>query len=103
MKHVSSAAALAVIAGCCVAGGLVAWIATARAEPQVVSDLGAYKIQVDYYAPRDPRFKGLYERLQKRKVLEELGQFLAGVQWPTTFRLLMKQCPEAATPRPARG
>jgi Putative metallopeptidase len=57
------------------------------------------KIKFDYYEPRDPKLLPLYERLQRRRVLEELSQFLAPVRWPKTLRLIMKECP-AGTQRP---
>jgi hypothetical protein len=57
------------------------------------------RIKFDYYEPRDPKLVPLYERLQRRQVLEELSQFLAPVRWPKTLRLIMKECP-AGTRRP---
>jgi hypothetical protein len=96
MKRVSPAAILALTVIC-----LGALLARGQAQPQLVPDLHKYKIQVDYYAPRDPAFQSLYQKLQQRKVLEELGQFLAPVSWPKTLRLIMKQCPRSGTPTPA--
>src|SRR5262249_50133484 len=57
-------------------------------------------IAFDYYEPRDPAFMPLYEKLQKREVLEELSQFLAPVHWPKKLRLIMKQCPPARSDIP---
>ena len=50
-------------------------------------------IAYDYYEPRDPGYAQLYNKLQKRQILEELGQFLGPVRWPHKLRLLLKQCP----------
>lgn len=96
MKRINPAAALSLIAIC-----LGALLARGQAQPQLVADLRKYKIQVDYYAPRDRTLQPLYEKLQQRKVLEELGQFLAPVSWPKTLRLIMKQCPRSGMPTPA--
>jgi len=63
------------------------------------SELRNDKIKFDYYEPRDPKLFPLYERLQRRRVLEELSQFLAPLRWPKTLRLIMKECP-AGTRRP---
>jgi len=94
MKHTGSTLALVVNAIC-----LCAPVGQAHGQ-QLVSDLNAYNIQVDYYAPRDPSLQPLYQRLKNRKVLEELGQFLAPLKWPKTLRLLAKQCPDSGVPRP---
>jgi Putative metallopeptidase len=67
---------------------------------QTATDLRNEKIVVDYYEPRDPRFQPLYERLQKRRVLEELSQFLAPVRWPKTLRMIMKECPSSGVSWP---
>ena len=56
-------------------------------------------IAIDYYEPRDPDLLPLYQKMRQRRVLQELSQFLAAVQWPKTLRLLMKECPEG-TPGP---
>jgi hypothetical protein len=93
MERVGPALAIVITAG---------WLcAPAQAQtPQLVPDLGKYNIKIDYYAPRDAQYDSNYQKLQQRKVLEELGQFLAPVKWPKTFRLIMKQCSEAALPTP---
>lgn len=93
MKQIGTALAGALIAGCL-------GIATADAQnAQLISDLLARHIKVDYYAPRDAVYQTYYQTLQQRDVLERLGQFLAPVNWPHTVRLLAKECP-ASVPRP---
>jgi hypothetical protein len=57
-------------------------------------------IAFDYYEPRNQALVPLYQRLQKRQVLENLSQFLAPVKWPKKLRLIMKECPAAAAGRP---
>jgi hypothetical protein len=92
MKPIGSAAALAFILSIAGVTGL-----HAQSPQRVVPDLHARNIVVEYYEPRDAYYKAIYDRLQERKVLEELGQFLAPVNWPRTLRLIAKQCP------PGRG
>jgi hypothetical protein len=91
VKRAVAAAALALV----FAGALSA-AASAQTPPL---ELRNDKIKFDYYEPRDPKLVPLYERLQRRRVLEQLSQFLAPVRWPTTLRLIMKECP-AGAPRP---
>ena len=87
MKHIGPAAALAIVISIAGAAG-----AMAQSPQLVVPDLHARNIKVEYYEPRDADYQGIYNKLQQRKVLEELGQFLAPVNWPRTLRLIAKQC-----------
>jgi len=64
----------------------------AAAQPELRNP----KITFDYYEPRDPKFAPLYQRLQDRRVLEELSKFLAPVKWPNTLRLVIKECPASS-------
>ncbi len=57
-------------------------------------------VAFDYYEPRSAEFMPLYQKLQKRQVLEELSQFLAPVRWPKKIRLIMKECPPPASDVP---
>jgi Putative metallopeptidase len=70
--------------------------APAAAQSQETPELRNANIALDYYEPRNPDFLPLYERLQRRRVLEELGQFLAPLNWPKKLRLIMKQCPSSS-------
>src|SRR5262245_28454926 len=90
LKRAGIAAALAVAFAC-----MQLTPAAAQGPPELRND----KIKFDYYEPRDPKLLPLYERLQRRAVLEQLSQFLAPVRWPKTLRLIMKECP-ASGPRP---
>src|SRR5262245_31522984 len=63
------------------------------ASAQTPPELRNANIALDYFEPRKAEFVPLYERLQQRRVLEELSQFLAPVRWPRKLRLIMKQCP----------
>src|SRR5438552_18868076 len=69
----------------------IAWLcidsapATAQQRPELRNE----KITFDYYEPRNQKLLPLYEKLQKRAVLERLSDFLAPVQWPKKLRLIM--------------
>jgi hypothetical protein len=90
VNHLGAVAALAcAMAWLCVQTSLV------LAEAETPSELHNPNIAFDYFEPRNPEFMPLYEKLQKREVLEELGQFLAPVHWPRKLRLIMKECPAA--------
>jgi putative metallopeptidase DUF4344 len=86
---------VAVLAAALAAAALQPPPAAAQPAPELRND----KIKVDYYEPRNQALMPLYERLQRRRVLEELSQFLAAVRWPKTLRLIAKECPPN-TPRP---
>jgi hypothetical protein len=86
-------------AGAAATLALVAICAQSPASAQPPPDLRNDKIKIDYYEPRNPDLMPLYEKLQRRAVLEQLSQFLAPVRWPKTLRLIMKECP-AGAPRP---
>ncbi len=89
----------AALAGAALAA-LALLLAPAAGWSQPAPQLTNPKVVVDYYEPRNQEFLPLYEKLQKRQVLEELAQFLAPVRWPKKVRLMMKECPYAGTPKP---
>ncbi len=63
------------------------------AKAQARSDLAANtRVTIDYIEPRSPQFQDVYERIKKRKVLEELAEFLAPLRLPRTLRLKTKEC-----------
>jgi hypothetical protein len=73
----------------------VAWpaVVSTPVKAQALSDFPTNSnITVDYVEPRDARFQGVYERVKKRQVLEELAQFLSPLRLPHTLRLKTKQC-----------
>lgn len=57
------------------------------------SNVGNPSLVFEYYEPRDPAFLPLYQKLQTRELLEDLGRFLAPIKWPKKLRLIMKECP----------
>lgn len=100
MPHVTQSKRAAWFRRAASAAMLVAAAACITAMPAMAqAELRNDKIKFDYYEPRDPKLLPLYDRLQRRRVLEELSQFLAPLRWPKTLRLVMKECP-AGTRRP---
>ncbi len=76
--------------------GLTAFAAIA-ASPEVASaqgspDLKNTMIDISYNAPANHAFDYIYLYLQKRKVLEELQQFLAPVRLPRRLKIQTEQC-----------
>jgi len=64
----------------------------APAGAQGASDLMNTMIDIAYQAPANHSFDGIYNFLQKRRVLEELQQFLAPVRLPRRLKLQTMQC-----------
>lgn len=81
----ATASAIALLAGL-----LVAW--PAAAQMPMLPELANPGITIDYIEPRDPKFEQHYERLKKRRALEDLAQFLSPLKLPRTLRLKTKQC-----------
>jgi hypothetical protein len=76
--------------GCSLSGrGIAGRIARPCA---VAAGIEEPRITVDYVEPRSTKFQGLYERLKKRQVLEELAQFLSPLKLPLTLRIKLEEC-----------
>ena len=87
-KHIGPAAALAIVMSIAGAAGVMA-----QSPQLVVPDLHARNIRWNAAEPRGTQItQGIYNKLQQRKLLEELGQFLAPLNWPRTLRLIAKRC-----------
>lgn len=71
-----------------------------RAEADQPPSLLNPNVVFDYYEPRNPEFMPLYQKLQRRQLLEELSQFLAPVHWPKKIRLILKECPAPSSDSP---
>jgi hypothetical protein len=54
------------------------------------------QIEIAYGEPRDAIYRALYDRLSKRRVLEELAQFLAPLRLPRKLTVKLDEC---GTPR----
>jgi hypothetical protein len=55
-------------------------------------DFRPNRVLVDYIEPRSDNLQGVYERMKKNRVLEELARFLAPMRLPTTLRIWAIEC-----------
>jgi hypothetical protein len=62
----------------------------------LAEDFRPNRVAVDYIEPRSDSLQGVYERMKKSGVLEELARFLAPVRLPTTLRIWAIECYEDA-------
>ncbi|MEA2903716.1 MAG: hypothetical protein QOI12_1103 [Alphaproteobacteria bacterium] len=85
MKSMAKLAALAVFG---------AALSSTAVMAQPTPDMRSDRITVDYIDPRSPQYDPVMERLKKRRVLEQLAQFLSPLKLPRTLRLRAKQCGE---------
>jgi putative metallopeptidase DUF4344 len=85
MKFIANAAALALTA---------AWpaAAIAPAAAQGAPELRNPQIETVYVEPKDSAFRPIYERLKKRRVLEQLEQLLAPLRLPRKLQVRIDQC-----------
>jgi hypothetical protein len=101
MKHVASAAALAFA---------VAWSAPALAQintqdrpgggtggpPPATVQKSALapnpQIEIAYVEPKNPAFQPIYDKLKKRRVLEDLQAFLSPLKLPRKIQVKLDQC-----------
>ena len=63
-----------------------------RPEPVSAEELRPNRVRVDYIEPRSESLQGVYERVKRSGVLEELAEFLAPVRLPTTLRIWGTEC-----------
>jgi hypothetical protein len=75
-----------------VALALAVAISSLRPVPALAQDFRPNRVAVDYIEPRSESLQGVYERLKRSGVLEELAEFLAPLRLPTTLRLWGTQC-----------
>ncbi len=59
-------------------------VAPAPARSQ---ELRSDMIAIDYFEPRDPKYRATFERMKKRRVLEEYARFLSPLRLPTKLRV----------------
>jgi Putative metallopeptidase len=71
---------------------LVAGSAAAQTPAPAGPELKNPGILIDYVEPPDPQFQELYERLKRRRVLEQLAQFLSPLKLPLKLRIKFEQC-----------
>jgi hypothetical protein len=90
MKHLLRA----LCCGCAAIGAAVLANATLTiaASAQRSPDLLNSKVEVRYEEPKNGKWSGIYDRLKKRQVLEDLRQFLAPLRLPRKLMVVTKQC-----------
>ena len=87
MRKIFKALALAAI---CASG--FSGPALAQPTDAQLSELQNSKIEINYEEPKAASLLPLYERLQKRRVLEDLKAFLSPLRLPRKLTLKTKQC-----------
>jgi Putative metallopeptidase len=70
--------------------GLAVWALPARAQTPAVAAGG--QIRISYGEPKDPAHRPIYERLQKRRVLEDLQDFLSPLKLPQPLTIKTEAC-----------
>jgi hypothetical protein len=70
--------------------GFAVWAlpATAQAPAPSVGD----QVRINYIPPKNPAHQPIYERLQKRRVLEDLRDFLSPLKLPQPLTIKMEGC-----------
>ena len=64
-----------------------------KKAPQVAApSMGNSQVDIAYVEPRDPAFAPIRERLMKRRVLEQLQQFLSPLRLPRKLLVKVDQC-----------
>jgi Putative metallopeptidase len=71
-------------------------VAVFPAVPALADDFRPNRVVVDYIEPRSDSLQGVYERMKKSGVLEELARFMAPMRLPTTLRIWAIECYEDA-------
>ncbi|MGE5259531.1 MAG: DUF4344 domain-containing metallopeptidase [Actinomycetota bacterium] len=74
------------------ASALAVAASTFPSGPALAEDFRPNRVVVDYIEPRSEDLQGVYERMKRSGVLEELAQFLAPVRLPTTLRIWAIEC-----------
>lgn len=59
---------------------------------------GKGRVRIAYGEPRDPQFRPIRERLMKRRVLEQLQQFLSPLRLPRPLLVQIDQCDAEGRP-----
>jgi putative metallopeptidase DUF4344 len=84
MKCIVSAAAVVFAVACSAP-------VTARAQ-SAAPELRNSQVETAYVEPKDAAFRPIYDRLKKRRVLEQLEQFLAPLRLPAKLKVTIDQC-----------
>ncbi len=75
-----------------VAAAMVACVAALSASALRAQDLHNSEVEIAYGEPKDAALRPIYERLKKRRVLEELQQFLSPLKLPRKLIVRLDQC-----------
>lgn len=70
--------------------GLAVWASTVAAQDPAAPATG--QIRISYGEPKNPLHRPIYERLQKRRVLEELQEFLSPLKLPKPLTIKLEGC-----------
>ena len=84
MKRILGAVAAASVLG----GSAAVTSAAAQGTPELRNP----NIEIAYVEPKEPAFQGIHERLKKRRVLEQLQQFLAPLRLTRAITVKIDQC-----------
>ncbi len=69
-------------------------MATALSLPARAQDLTNPNIQFGYIPPKSVKYQATLDRIKKRKVLEQLSEFLSPLKLPHVFYLVSAECGE---------
>jgi hypothetical protein len=78
-----------IVTGALIAG-LAVWMSPANAQEPVATAAG--QVRISYGEPKNPLHRPIYERLQKRRVLEELQEFLSPLKLPKPLTIKIEGC-----------
>ena len=71
-------------------GGLALWASPAAAQAPAAAVGG--QVRISYGEPKTPAHRVIYERLQKRRVLEDLQEFLSPLKLPAPLTIKIEAC-----------
>ncbi|MBX9773052.1 MAG: DUF4344 domain-containing metallopeptidase [Xanthobacteraceae bacterium] len=70
--------------------GLLVWVSPAAAQASVEGT--GDQVRISYVEPKNPAHRPIYERLQKRRVLEDLRDFLSPLKLPQPLTIKIEGC-----------
>jgi len=71
---------------------LAACLATGPAAAQPPAELPGSQVRINYGVPKNPAHQPIYERLQKRRVLEDFRDFLSPLRLPQPLTIKVESC-----------
>jgi Putative metallopeptidase len=88
MKNATTAAALAC---------MLIWPATRAAQAQEWLDMQNPQLEISYVEPKNEAFRPIYEKLKRRKVLEELSAFMSPLSLTRKVPVKLDECGSPTT------